>query len=86
MLGGGGDEENRVQPEVQHPAFNIQPHVTKGKEGMRLYCAGIGIEGYIYIRFKSPNFSLYPGSGLEINREVCGGDIPTYLARSTFLS
>ena len=88
MLGGGGDEENRVQAKIQHPTFrmfNIQSHVTKWEEGMHivpLYFAGIGLEGYIYIRFKSPNFSLYPGSGLAFDWEVCGS-ILSYLAQST---
>jgi len=52
--------------------------VTVWEEEMRivpLYCAGIGIEGYVYIRFKSPNFSLYPGSVLAFNWEVCGGGV-----------
>ena len=55
---GGGDEENR-----DYPVFNVQ-HLLP-RDGMMciipLYCAGI--EGYIYIRFKSPSFSPYPESG-----------------------
>lgn len=51
--GGGGDEETEVQPKVnvQHSA-----HVMGCMRIIALYYAGT--EGYIYIRFKSPNFSL----------------------------
>lgn len=53
MGGGGGDEETEVQPKVnvQHSA-----HVMGCMRIIALYYAGT--EGYIYIRFKSPNFSL----------------------------